>query len=211
MNMTFKEFFDMSSKVLTDPPKGGVQGISIKKNPVASPEKRGKPIVTKKAKGDVPIKGGPKLTDGVKGKIFEAEFGSGEADMTRNATPLEDTDDANLDMPSDSDQADTPEFDTDDIEGIDQEDGSSDDKEPTIRKVAGAHLVHKKPTEDGAFEELWIFPMNGTVKDEVSLRRAILAGTDIKPGKMESDDGSQSYTLWTAGNAQIMHITGLQN
>ena len=47
------------------------------------------------------------------------------------------------------------------------------------------------------------------MKNELTVRRNILAGTDIEPKKTKSEDGQQSYTLTTMGNAQMLNITGL--
>lgn len=90
----------------------------------------------------------------------------------------------------------------------DIEEETDPNKQGVIRYVSGAHLVYKRKSEEGQFEELWIYPLNKNIKkDEV--RSGILAGTDIKPGEVSSDDGSQHYELWTAGNAQMIFITGL--
>jgi hypothetical protein len=90
-----------------------------------------------------------------------------------------------------------------------------DQQEPNqqgiIRRVEGAHLVYKRQMEDGGFEELWVYNIGDTMKDSLDIRRAILAGTDIPRGHTRSDDGQQSYTLTTMGNAQLLHITGLHN
>ena len=47
------------------------------------------------------------------------------------------------------------------------------------------------------------------MKDELTIRRAILEGTDIPPKKTESEDGQQKYELTTMGNGQMLEITGL--
>lgn len=107
------------------------------------------------------------------------------------------------------------------LDGDDQEqdpalDGStnveSDDpnRQGLIRTVKSAHLVYKRECGEGGFEELWIYNV-GTLKDELEVRKAILAGTDIPANRTSSEDGSQTYTLWSAGNAELVHITGLQN
>lgn len=87
----------------------------------------------------------------------------------------------------------------------------SEDQEPLIRTIDGAHLVRKDQDEDGRFEEVWVYNVGKEMKDALKIRREILAGTDIGEKKTQSDDGEQSYTLWTLGNAQILHITGLPN
>jgi hypothetical protein len=82
-------------------------------------------------------------------------------------------------------------------------------KQGIIRHVDKAHLVFKRQTPDGTFEELWSYNISTDMKDELSIRRKILAGTDIPSQKTTSPDGSQAYTLTTMGNGQLLHITGL--
>jgi len=88
---------------------------------------------------------------------------------------------------------------------------NDEDRRGIIRSVDDAHLVFKRQTEDGTFEELWIYNAGSTLDDDVAIRRAILAGTDIPRNKTQSEDGSQTYTLETMGNAQMLHIRGMQN
>ena len=78
-----------------------------------------------------------------------------------------------------------------------------------IRVVPGAHLVFKRSDEEGTFDELWIYNVGEEFDQELQIRRAILSGTDIPNNKMSSPDGEQSYEMWTAGNAQLIHIKGL--
>ena len=80
-----------------------------------------------------------------------------------------------------------------------------------IRTVDDAHLVYKRQMEDGSFEELWIYNLADDLKDALKIRREILNGTDIPRGHTRSEDGQQTYTLQTMGNAQMLHITGLSN
>lgn len=84
------------------------------------------------------------------------------------------------------------------------------DRQGLIRKVKGAHLVYKRETETGSFEELWIYNL-GTLKDELEIRKAIIAGTDIPVNNHRSPDGTQEYSMWSAGNAEMILITGLPN
>lgn len=81
------------------------------------------------------------------------------------------------------------------------------------RFVRGAHLVYKREVDSGQFEELWIYSIdpNQTRDDHNTPLKAILAGTDIPENATRSEDGNQSYSLWTAGNAQYVHIKGLSN
>lgn len=83
-------------------------------------------------------------------------------------------------------------------------------KQGLIRTIPGAHLVYKRQSSDGNFEELWLYNVNELQK-ELDIRKAILAGTDIPTNKTESPDGKQTYELWSAGNAEIMCIKGLVN
>jgi len=84
------------------------------------------------------------------------------------------------------------------------------DRQGTIRAVKKAHLVYKRESGDGGFEELWVYNV-GTMKDELETRKAILAGTDIPPGKTTSPDGTQTYSIWSTGNAEMLSIKGLPN
>lgn len=118
-----------------------------------------------------------------------------------------------VDKMGDIGSEDNQEMDTDtDMEGDEDEfslDDQPEDDQGVTRTVKGAHLVYKKQDDEGQFEELWIFPMNKGLDTELSVRKNILSGTDIPEGKTESEDGSQKYEIWTAGNAQLMKITGL--
>lgn len=80
------------------------------------------------------------------------------------------------------------------------------------RYVKGAHLVAKKQVDATDFEEIWIYRIDANAPEQSgNILKAILAGTDIPENKSRSDDGKQSYSIWTAGNAQYVHITGLSN
>ncbi|MFY0658093.1 MAG: hypothetical protein JXR12_15250 [Neptunomonas phycophila] len=85
-------------------------------------------------------------------------------------------------------------------------------KQGMIRVVKGAHLVYKRKTPDGYYEELWMFNIGKeSARDEMEIRKEILSGTEIPETGTRSEDGSQSYDLWTSGNGQMMKITGLPN
>lgn len=83
-------------------------------------------------------------------------------------------------------------------------------KQGLIRTVPNAHLVYKRVCEDGTFEELWMYNV-GKLQDELDIRKKILAGTDIPVNKRASPDGKQKYDIWSAGNAELLHIMGLPN
>lgn len=106
-------------------------------------------------------------------------------------------------------EGDDVQDDIDDIDTIAHDATDDPNRQGTIRAVKKAHLVYKREGDDG-FEELWVYNV-GSMKDELDVRKAILAGTDIKPGKTTSDDGSQTYSIWSAGNAEVLRITGLPN
>lgn len=119
------------------------------------------------------------------------------------------TDDLNL--PADNEIAvDDESGDTSDIGDIANHATDDPDKQGVIRAVDKAHLVYKRSSESGGFEELWVYNI-GTLKDDLDVRKAILSGTDIPPNQTTSKDGSQTYTMWSAGNAEMIHITGLPN
>lgn len=117
--------------------------------------------------------------------------GMGEDDMVAGGGSDELTPDAEIELGDD----------------IEEEDN---DRTGIIRTVDNAHLIYKQQTETGSFEELWIYNI-GKGNNELDVKRDILAGTDIPPKKTKSPDGSQSFTITTLGNAQYLHIKGLQN
>lgn len=85
-------------------------------------------------------------------------------------------------------------------------------EEAADRYVQGAHLVYKKQIDAADFEELWIYSVDPQQpEDSGKILKSILSGTDIPENKSRSDDGKQSYDIWTAGNAQYVRITGLSN
>lgn len=112
-------------------------------------------------------------------------------------------------------------LDPENVEGMDDEqlddfdmdeDMVNPDRQGMIRVVADAHLVYKREQPDGFYEELWIYNIGKDVaSDNIKIKQNILAGTDIPNNSTQSEDGTQSYTLWTCGNAQLLKITGLPN
>lgn len=97
--------------------------------------------------------------------------------------------------------------------GMDGEEGDAlGGEEPITRFVPGAHLIYKRQSDVDSFEELWIYAVD--VKSPTShakVEQQILAGTDIDPSSMASEDGAQQASVWHAGNAKYMHLTGLVN
>lgn len=114
-------------------------------------------------------------------------------------------DDPNGDQQEDPTDEENPE-----LNGLVDQTTEDPDRQGLIRTVKGAHLVYKRQIEDGTYEELWQYNI-GSMRDELEVRKAILAGTDIPTNKTRSEDGSQTYKLWTAGNAELLVISGLQN
>lgn len=139
----------------------------------------------------------------------ENEEGTNNREMRRPADQMGDVeprDNDQLDFDNSADEFSDKEPHNDDLG---QDDQSGEEDQGVTRTVKGAHLVYKKQDDEGQFEELWIFPISKGVNTELSIRKNILAGTDIPDGRTESEDGNQKYELWTAGNAQLMRITGL--
>lgn len=97
--------------------------------------------------------------------------------------------------------------------GLDGEDAQPEDPDfqGVIRTVTGACLVYKRKTEEGTYEELWIYNIGKNMRNEVKIRRAILAGTDIPQQDVSSQDGTQNVESTTVGNVQYLRITGLPN
>ncbi len=85
------------------------------------------------------------------------------------------------------------------------------DFQGVIRTVTGACLVYKRKTEEGTFEELWVYNVGKNMRNEVKTRRAILAGTDIPAQSVSSEDGTQEVETTTIGNAQFLRVAGLPN
>lgn len=114
-----------------------------------------------------------------------------------------------------------PELEDDQFEVSDEDDSDLDqiadkatedhNRQGLIRKVQGAHLVYKRETENGTFEEMWCYNVKDSLKNEMTTRKAILSGTDIPTHKTTSDDGKQTYTIWTSGNIEILCIYNLPN
>jgi hypothetical protein len=134
----------------------------------------------------------------------EEESTENQEDELEMDTELDSTDDLgmedDMDMGNDIGMEDDPE-----------EDDEDPNKQGVIRKVKGAHLVYKRQDEEGTYEELWIYKLTGEVKDDLEIRRDILAGTDIPQNKTKSEDDTQSYDLWTSGNVQWLKISNLPN
>jgi hypothetical protein len=123
--------------------------------------------------------------------------------------PEGDEDDFDLDGKGD-DESD-PEQPDGDVPGLDNvatQASDDPDRKGLIRTVKDSHLVYKRESEDGTFEELWVFNVT-ELKAEMKIRKAILAGTDIPINNTSSPDGKQEYSLWTAGNMEMLKVTGL--
>lgn len=132
----------------------------------------------------------------------DVENAEGEADTLDDVDPV-DAEQADVDG-LDQDTADAlPDSDFTDAEEGDQ------DFQGNIRTVRGANLVFKRKTEDGNFEELWVYNVGNDMKRETQIRRAILSGTDIDPTSQQSNDGNQYAETSSMGNVQFLHIVGL--
>lgn len=93
----------------------------------------------------------------------------------------------------------------------DEEGGNEQDVEGLVRTVPGARLIFKRQSDDETYEELWFYKIVPGLHSEVKIRKKILAGTDIPERQTKSEDGSQKYKVWTAGDRQFLHILGLPN
>lgn len=104
----------------------------------------------------------------------------------------------------------------DDTDALDLDDPSVEDppRDPDrvglIRTVPGAHLVYKRESPDGGFEELWAYNITD-LRQNQETKHQILAGTDIPRNRSRSPDGAQSYEVWAAGNVEMLAIRGLPN
>lgn len=141
--------------------------------------------------GPEPDFDGPDLSGGSSGGFSGGDAADGEGDLS-------------LDVEGD------PEQDGDQFDGIAQDATEDPNRQGLIRTVKNAHLVYKRETEEGTYEELWLYNVSD-FRTELSTKKAILAGTDIPTNKTRSPDGSQTYTTWAAGNAEMLLIRGLPN
>jgi hypothetical protein len=135
------------------------------------------------------------------------EDGSQEEDL-----PSEE--DAIDDLPDDQDDQDEfegPDADDKEMDEVANSASEDPDRQGVIRAIKGAHLVYKRKIEDGTYSELWIYNSGKNMRDELKIRHAIVADTDIPVGKQTSPDGKQSFSSWTAGNAEMLKIDGLVN
>jgi hypothetical protein len=92
----------------------------------------------------------------------------------------------------------------------DEKQTEQQNRQGVIRRVPNAQLVYKRKTEDGTYEELWIYNINN-IKTQKNVREAILAGTDIVPNQTTSEDNKQYAETWTSGNIELLKINGLPN
>lgn len=140
------------------------------------------------------IDGGAVMGEGEEDNINFDASAEGEENLSSEVS------DTNQDEPSDIDPSATDEpHITDDP-----------DRQGVIRIVPKAHLVYKRATPDGQFEELWIYNTSPTTpKAEMEIKHAILAGTDIPLGKNVSEDGESSYEMVKMGNVAMIKIIGL--
>jgi len=143
----------------------------------------------------------------------EAEMpmdGDPELSLDSEEDPTAVPDQMSLDEPSDDLDGQKGGEEHPELDGIADVATDDPDKQGLIRTVKDAHLVYKRTTEDGSFEELWIYNLN-TLRNELEVKKAILAGTDIPPSKVRSPDGTQTYEIWSSGNAEMILIKGLPN
>ena len=129
-----------------------------------------------------------------------------------------DDDEENPDEYADNQQGENNEFDDENQDDTDPDeldqygnDANEDqERQGNVRYVKDAHLVSRRQTDDGKFDELWIF----NTKDQAPRRSDyiisdILKGTDIPANEISSDDGSQDYLIWNVGNIQMVKVRGL--
>lgn len=142
---------------------------------------------------------------------LDMESGTGD-DFSNEDDPEEGSEDFSFD--DDGDDSDIEKegedfFDEDGDEFNDEE--GEPDRQGDVRYVKGAHLVFRREDpEEGTFEELWIFNTGKEAERKSdSILRDILAGTEIDPSQIRSEDGTQTYSAWSVGNAQMVHVKGL--
>lgn len=136
----------------------------------------------------------------VTGGSFSIDGGEGEEDLLKG-------------LPGDERPINVDELETDEVDMDNAEDAEpiDPDKQGIIRFIKGARLVYKRVTDEGTFEELWVYNTGKPTRSEFEIRKDILAGTDIPLDSTASEDGSQTYTMWTSGDVQMIKIEGLPN
>jgi hypothetical protein len=92
---------------------------------------------------------------------------------------------------------------------IEVEDTDAENFQGDIREIDDAELVYKREQPDGNYNELWILNVGKDFDNTYQIQRDILAGTDIDPGHLQSEDGSQQLELYSVGNIQYMFVTGM--
>jgi hypothetical protein len=140
----------------------------------------------------------------------EEEYNKHQEEIAGEENYDEDEEDVDFETDHDTDPASWSVRPLSDDE-LDDEENENPNRQGMIRKVDDAHLVYKRQTESGGYEELWIYKTGDANRSELDIRHDILAGTDIDPSKTQSEDGSQQYELWTSGNVQFIYISGLPN
>ena len=139
-------------------------------------------------------------------------------DPEEDEMELEDQDDLTTDSDLDTDDSsgsdNDSDLETDDEELDDQddlEDEEDEDYQGNIRTVRGAHLVYKRMTEDGTYDELWIYNVGKNKPAEQKIRNAILAGAGTSDGVGEEGAEAKQPETYTVGNVQYIKLTGLPN
>jgi hypothetical protein len=92
-----------------------------------------------------------------------------------------------------------------------EEEQEDENKQGMIRIIPNAHLVYKRKQNNGYYEELWIYNIGDLSENELKIKHDILSGTDIDINQTSSNDNTQSYKIWSIGNAQLMNVRGLPN
>lgn len=134
-------------------------------------------------------------------------------------TPTPETDDESIDDNNiDDNEHQSPSETTDNDVDIDvtvdkpeeqdYNDYDKQNKQGIIRYIKGAHLVFKRKNPDGLYDELWMFKTSN-LKDDENIKQTIIAGTDIDKTVGESEDGVQTYDMWTSGDITILKILNL--
>lgn len=121
-------------------------------------------------------------------------------------------DDPDLDMDSVGQDTDVDlESDGESLEDDELEDDEDEDYQGNIRTVKGAHLVYKRMTEDGTYDELWIYNVGKNKPAEQKIRNAILAGAGTGDNMGEEGEEPKQPETYTVGNVQYIKLTGVPN
>lgn len=82
--------------------------------------------------------------------------------------------------------------------------------EGAVRRVPRAKLLWKRKEDSGTFSERWMY-LAQSIDDIVTIKRKILAETDIPVNKTSSPSGEQGFVMEQYGDLVFITISGIKN